>query len=101
LAEYVGHKTPDGLQRLLVSCRWEPDKVRDDPKHYIAQTLGRPEGVLIVDDTGFVEKAPRRPGSSGSTPAPRAERFFELGRGMSPACGVAVATCPTCATGNR
>lgn len=56
LAEYVGHETPDGLQRLLASCRWEPDEVRDDLQEYVAQTLGRSDGVLILDDTGFLKK---------------------------------------------
>lgn len=56
LAEYVGHETPDGLQRLLASCRWEPDEVRDDLQDYVAQTLGRSDGVLILDDTGFLKK---------------------------------------------
>jgi SRSO17 transposase len=56
LAEYAGHRTPDGLQRLLASCRWEPDQVRDDLQDYLARTLGRPDGVLIIDDTGFLKK---------------------------------------------
>jgi SRSO17 transposase len=56
LAEYAGHETPDGLQRLLASCRWEPDEVRDDLQDYVAQTLGHSDGVLILDDTGFLKK---------------------------------------------
>ncbi|WUW51688.1 transposase [Streptomyces sp. NBC_01456] len=56
LAEYVGQETPDGLQLLLASCRWEPDEVRDDLQGYVAQPLGRSDGVLILDDTGFLKK---------------------------------------------
>ena len=56
LAEYAGHATPDSLQRLLATCRWEPDEVRQDLQDYVAETLGRPDGVLIVDDTGFIKK---------------------------------------------
>jgi SRSO17 transposase len=56
LAEYAGHGTPDGLQRLLASCRWDPDEVRDDIQAYVAENLGCPDGVLIVDDTGFLKK---------------------------------------------
>jgi SRSO17 transposase len=35
---------------------WDPDKVRDDLQDYVAERLGDPDGVLIVDDTGFVKK---------------------------------------------
>jgi SRSO17 transposase len=30
--------------------------VRDDVQHYVAERLGAPDGVLIVDDTGFLKK---------------------------------------------
>lgn len=56
LAEYAGHKTPDGLQRLLAGCVWDADAVRDDVRDFVAERLGEPDGVLIVDDTGFIKK---------------------------------------------
>ncbi|MEW2372550.1 IS701 family transposase [Streptomyces sp. NPDC006656] len=55
LAEYAGHRTPDGFQRLLNSSVWDADALRDDVRDYVAGKLG-PGGVLIVDDTGFVKK---------------------------------------------
>ena len=55
LAEYAGHKTPDGFQRLLNSSVWDADAVRDDVREYVAERLG-PGGVLIIDDTGFIKK---------------------------------------------
>jgi SRSO17 transposase len=55
LAEYAGHRTPDGFQRLLNSSVWDADAVRDDVRDYVAERLG-PGGVLIIDDTGFVKK---------------------------------------------
>ncbi|MFD5995910.1 IS701 family transposase [Streptomyces bacillaris] len=55
LAEYAGHRTPDGFQRLLNSSVWDADAVRDDVREYVAERLG-PGGVLIIDDTGFVRK---------------------------------------------
>ncbi|GGQ32957.1 hypothetical protein GCM10010249_59390 [Streptomyces roseolilacinus] len=55
LAEWAGHRTPDGFQRLLNSNRWDADAVRDDVRAYVAERLG-PGGVLIIDDTGFVKK---------------------------------------------
>ncbi|MFH9044554.1 IS701 family transposase [Streptomyces sp. NPDC017966] len=56
LAEYAGHHTPDGLQRLLNGATWEADDVRDDLQTYVADKLGEDGGVLILDDTGFIKK---------------------------------------------
>ncbi|MEV6594372.1 transposase [Streptomyces acidicola] len=54
LAEHADHPTPYGPQRLLSWCQWDPDEMRDDLQDYVAEGLGRPDGVLIVDDTGFI-----------------------------------------------
>jgi SRSO17 transposase len=56
LAEWAGHATPDGLQYLLSRSRWDADSVRDDLQQYVADQLGHDDGVLIVDDTGFIKK---------------------------------------------
>ncbi|MFF4830178.1 IS701 family transposase [Streptomyces sp. NPDC001312] len=56
LAEHAGHATPDGLQHLLSRARWNPDDIRDDLQAFVAKSIGRPDGVLIVDDTGFIKK---------------------------------------------
>ncbi len=56
LAEYAGHRTPDRLQRLLNGARWDADELRDDLQHYVAERLGEPDGILILDDTGFPKK---------------------------------------------
>ncbi|MHA5055148.1 IS701 family transposase [Streptomyces sp. SD15] len=56
LAEYAGHRTPDGLQRLLNGATWNADDVRDDLQTYVAENLGEDGGVLILDDTGFIKK---------------------------------------------
>ncbi|MGC9501399.1 IS701 family transposase [Streptomyces sp. WG7] len=56
LAEHAGHPTPAGLQHLLSRARWNPDEVRDDLQEYVAERLGDPAGVLIIDDTGFLKK---------------------------------------------
>nr|WP_107483866.1 IS701 family transposase [Streptomyces sp. SA15] len=55
LAEWAGHRTPDGFQRLLNSSVWDADALRDDVRSYVAERLG-PDGVLIIDDTGFIKK---------------------------------------------
>ncbi|WP_443034431.1 IS701 family transposase [Streptomyces sp. BE303] len=56
LAEYAGHQAPHGLQHLLAGSRWDADEVRDDLQAYAAEQLGSPDGVFIIDDTGFVKK---------------------------------------------
>ncbi|MGW1675789.1 IS701 family transposase [Streptomyces sp. NPDC002324] len=56
LAEHAGHRTPDGLQRLLNKATWTAGEVRDDLQTYVADKLGETDGVLILDDTGFVKK---------------------------------------------
>ena len=56
LAEYAGHATPHGLQHLLSHSRWDADGLRDDLQAYAAEQLGHTDGVLILDDTGFVKK---------------------------------------------
>ncbi|MGK7235827.1 IS701 family transposase [Streptomyces hygroscopicus] len=56
LAEHAGHRTPAGLQHLLSRACWDPDEIRDDLQEYVAERLGDPAGVLIIDDTGFIKK---------------------------------------------
>jgi SRSO17 transposase len=56
LAEYVGEATPDGMQRLMSTAVWDEDGVGDDLRTYVVEELGTPEGVLVVDETGFLKK---------------------------------------------
>jgi len=62
LAEWAGETSPDGMQRLLRRADWDVDGVRDDVRDYVAEQLGDPAGVLIVDETGFVKKGTRSAG---------------------------------------
>jgi SRSO17 transposase len=56
LAEYAGDRTPDGVQRLLATYDWDADLVRDDLRSYVLEHLGEADGVLVVDETGFIKK---------------------------------------------
>ena len=56
LSERAGHGTPDAMQRLLSTTDWDPDAVRDDLFVYVNRHLGDPEGVRIIDETGFLKK---------------------------------------------
>jgi hypothetical protein len=44
------------MQRLLRRADWDIDGVRDDVRDCVVEYLGRPEGVLIADETGFLKK---------------------------------------------
>src|SRR5690606_6525376 len=56
LAEYAGDPTPYGIQHLLGRARWDADAVRDDLQQYVLEHLAHPEGIAVVDETGFLKK---------------------------------------------
>src|SRR5690349_2586573 len=62
LAEAAGNATPDGMQRLLNRASWDDDGVRDDVRAYVARHLGAADGVLVVDETGFLKKGTKSAG---------------------------------------
>ena len=62
LAERAGDATPDGVQRLLYNYRWDADLVRDDLRGYVVEHLGDADGVLVVDETGFLKKGEKSAG---------------------------------------
>ena len=62
LAERAGEVSPDGMQRLLRRADWDVDGVRDDLRDYVVEHLGAKDGVLIVNDTGFLKKGTRSAG---------------------------------------
>jgi SRSO17 transposase len=62
LAEAAGDRTPDGVQEFLSRVRWDADAVRDDLRAYVAEHLGDPGGVLVLDETGFVKKGAKSAG---------------------------------------
>src|SRR5215470_8678755 len=62
LAEHLGDPTPDGVQHLLARADWDADAVRDDLTRYVAEPLGGVGGVLVVDETGFLQKGTKSAG---------------------------------------
>jgi SRSO17 transposase len=56
LAEWIGERTPDGVQHLLERAQWDADAARDVLREYVVEQLGERDAVLIVDETGFVKK---------------------------------------------
>ena len=62
LAEHLGEAGPQGVQRLLNGSDWDAEAVRDDLRAYVVDHLGAPNGVLIVDETGFLKKGTKSAG---------------------------------------
>src|ERR671926_102537 len=60
--EQIGERTPDGVQRLLRTARWDADAVRDDLRAYVIEHLGDPQAVLVIDETGFLKKGTKSVG---------------------------------------
>ena len=58
----AGALTADGVQRLLCTYRWDADQVRDDLRDYVVEHLGAADGVLVVDETGFLKKGSKSVG---------------------------------------
>lgn len=56
LAEQLGELNPDGVQRLLNQADWQSEQVMRALRAYVVEQIGSPEGVLIVDETGFLKK---------------------------------------------
>ena len=56
LAEHLGHQTPYRVEHLLDRAVWNADAVRDDLQAYGVEHLRHPEGVLVIDATGFLKK---------------------------------------------
>lgn len=62
LAEQVGERSPDGIQRLLNAAKWDASAVRDDLQTYVWDHLGSREAVWVVDETGFIKKGDKSAG---------------------------------------
>ena len=56
MAEQAGLARPHRMQSLLGRASWSADALRDGVRDYALEALGDPDGVLIVDETGFVKK---------------------------------------------
>lgn len=56
LAEHAGEASPDGMQHLLNRAVWDTDGVAADLRGFVAEHLGEPDAVLIVDESGDLKK---------------------------------------------
>lgn len=56
LAEEAGLDRPYRIQSLLGRSKWSADSLRERVYAYVMAALGDRDGVLVVDETGFVKK---------------------------------------------
>jgi SRSO17 transposase len=56
MAEHAGLERPYRMQSLLGRSSWSADDLRDVVRQYALEALGDPDGVLVVDETGFLKK---------------------------------------------
>jgi SRSO17 transposase len=56
VAEVCGESTPYGFQYVLSRADWDAAAVRDELRHYVIQHLGDSNGVLVLDETGFLKQ---------------------------------------------
>jgi SRSO17 transposase len=62
MAEAVGEKDPQQMQRLLYSARWDEDGARDELQRFAVEQFGDEEGIGVVDETGFLKKGSKSVG---------------------------------------
>lgn len=62
LAEAIDGATARALQRFLTEAPWDPGPVIDELQAYVGERLRAPDGVLVVDDTGFAKQGTRSVG---------------------------------------
>src|SRR5437667_3163709 len=56
VAEAVGDRIPDRMQRLLYRVPWDADAARDRLQRFVIETFGDDEGIGVVDETSFLKK---------------------------------------------
>jgi SRSO17 transposase len=62
LAEEAGLATPYAMQYLLLRSVWDSDEVRDRLQAYVRELLAHLDGILVIDETGFLKKGQKSVG---------------------------------------
>lgn len=62
MAERLGDANPFAVQHLLGRAVWDADAVREELVRYVSEHLGDSDGVLVVDETGFLKKGDKSVG---------------------------------------
>lgn len=56
LAERAGYPDPQAIRRLLCTAVWDADAVRDDVRDWLIEWIGHPDGALVADKIGFLNR---------------------------------------------
>ncbi|CEE95368.1 conserved hypothetical protein [Xenorhabdus nematophila str. Anatoliense] len=70
LAEWIGERTPDGVQHLLERAHWDVDVARDILRDYVTEHLGDEQGGLLWMKPALSKKARILPACNVNTVAP-------------------------------
>jgi SRSO17 transposase len=62
LAEEAGLPTPYSMQYLLNRAVWDSDAVREQLQGYVREHIAGPDGMLVIDETGFLKKGKKSVG---------------------------------------
>jgi SRSO17 transposase len=62
LAEAIGEADPQAMQRLLYHAQWDADTVRDELQRYVVEYFGTADGIVVLDETGFLKKGTKSVG---------------------------------------
>src|SRR5260221_6369247 len=62
MAEELGEANAHGVERLLEEADWDEQGARDELRTYVSQHLGEADGILVVDETGFLKKGKKSAG---------------------------------------
>src|SRR5260370_889677 len=62
MAEELGEANAHGVQRRLEEADWDEEAVRDELQTYVIEQLGEADGILEVDETGFIKKGRKSAG---------------------------------------
>jgi len=56
IAEYAQEITPDGMQRLLTTAKWDAGAIRDELLGYIKERFGHPQSVIVISQAAFTKR---------------------------------------------
>ena len=56
VAQLVGNANPYRVQPLLGRSQWDEEQLRQEVRQYGIEGLREPEGILAVDETGFLKQ---------------------------------------------
>jgi SRSO17 transposase len=62
MAAVNGETTPYGVQHVLGRALWDADALRDEVRPSVVEPLGAPEAVLVVEETGCLNKGQQSAG---------------------------------------